>query len=74
MHDGKLLVGNEAESTEPRARKAAIAIQAKEHTTRAHFWAIIGFCVVGLICSFFTPASYLRGEQTSNVFAEAPLS
>jgi hypothetical protein len=74
MHDGKLLSDNEMESTESRGEKASIAVQAKGRTTRANVWTIIGFCIVGLIFSFFTPASYLRGEQTSSVFAEAPLS
>jgi hypothetical protein len=41
---------------------------------RTNFWAILGFCVAGLICSLFVPASYLHMEQTSALIAEAPLS
>jgi len=74
MHDGKLLSDNEVESTASRGQKASIAVQAKERTTRANFWTIAGFCIVGLIVSLFTPTSYLRGEQTSIVLPEAPSS
>jgi hypothetical protein len=74
MHDGKLLSDNEVESTASRGQKALIAVQAKRRTIQANVLTVIGFCIVGLIFAFFTPTSYLRGEQTSSVLAEAPLS
>jgi hypothetical protein len=71
MHDRKLLSDHETESAEVAGQGlAAIPLT----RARTNFWAILGFCVAGLICSLFVPASYLHIEQTSALIAEAPLS
>ena len=75
MHDGKLLANNEVESTEIRGGTAVTAAQMSgRRTPRANFWTVVGFCIAGLICSFFVPTSYLHFEQTPTLLAEAPLS
>jgi hypothetical protein len=75
MHDRKLLSLNEVESTEARGQNASITADPQGRTTsRANVLAIIGFCIAGMICSLFVPTSYLRGEQTPAMFADAPLS
>jgi CBS-domain-containing membrane protein len=73
MHDRKLLSDHEMESVEI-AGQGLSAIASARTRARANFWAILGFCVAGLICSLFVPASYLHMEQTSALIAEAPLS
>ena len=75
MHDGKLLSDNEVASTEARGQKASAAVDTRGRTSsRANFWTVIGFCIAGMICALFVPASYLRGEQTPATLAESPLS
>ena len=75
MHDGKLLIDNEVESTENRGGTAAIAARMSgRRTPRANLWTVVGFCIAGLICSFFVPTSYLHFEQTPALLAEPPLS
>jgi len=75
MHDRKLLSDNEAASTEPRGQEASAAVDTRERaSSRANFWTVIGFCIAGMICALFVPASYLRGEQVPAALAEAPLS
>jgi hypothetical protein len=75
MHDRKLVSDNEVESAEARGRTAAIAADPAGRTTaRANVWTIVAFCIAGMICSLFVPASYLRGEQSPAMFVEAPLS
>jgi hypothetical protein len=71
MHDTKLLGDREMGSAATIAQ-ASSAIQATAR--RSNFWAIVGFCVAGLVFSLFVPASYLHMEQTPSLLAEAPLS
>jgi len=72
MHDTKLL-SDEMESAALNSPMATI--RSVEHTTRrANLWTVIGFCVFGIICSLFVPASYLHIEQTAALLAQAPLS
>jgi hypothetical protein len=74
MHDCRLLSDSEMEIAE-RSGQAVPAIQAvKRGTTHANFWAVIAFCVAGLICALYVPSSYLHIEQTPALLAEAPLS
>jgi len=73
MHDRKLLSDHEMESAEI-AEQGPSTIASARTRSRTNFWAILGFCVAGLICSLFVPASYLHMEQTSALIAEAPLS
>ncbi len=71
MHDTKLLIGNEPESAAPSSNVAP----SRAHVpARSNFWAIVGLCVVGLVCSLFVPASYLHMEQTSTLLLQEPLS
>jgi hypothetical protein len=72
MHDSKLLSDNEVGSTEIRGQAAPVDAQA--HGRRANFWAIVGFCVGGLICSVIIQTAYLHMGTTSVVLAEVPLS
>jgi hypothetical protein len=74
MHDRKLLSDNELDGAALAGRAQPAGQPAKHVTTRASFWAVIGFCVTGLICSLYVPSSYLYIEQTSALLAEAPLS
>ena len=65
MHDTKLLVDSEPEGA-AMAAKGSIATRAGERaTSRNNFWAIVGLCVVGLVCSLYVPTSYLQIEQNS---------
>jgi hypothetical protein len=74
MHDSKLLGDHGLEGQITARDSSTVARSAGRAPSRNHFWAIVGFCVVGLIGSLFVPASYLHTEQTSAVAAEAPLS
>lgn len=74
MHDRKLLSDNGPEGAEITARGLPAVQPAERPPSRTPFWAIVGFCIAGLICSLFVPASYLHIEQTATMIAEAPLS
>ena len=74
MHDRKLLSDNEPEIAELSGHAMPANQASKRVTTRANFWAIITFSVVGLICALYVPSAYLHIEQTSVLLAEAPLS
>jgi hypothetical protein len=65
MHDRKLLSDSELDGAEPSGQ-AVSATQSRKHpTTRASFWAVVGFCMTGLVCSMYVPSSYLLLEQTA---------
>jgi len=69
MHDRKLLSDSELNGA-----GTELATQAtKRAATRANFWAIVGFCVTGLVCSMYVPASYLNAEQTAALLIKAAL-
>jgi hypothetical protein len=74
MHDRKLLSDNDLDAAALAGRAQPAGQPAKHVTTRASFWAVIGFCTVGLICSLYVPSSYLHLEQTSVLLAQTPLS
>jgi hypothetical protein len=73
MHDRKLLSDHELESTEIALRGLPAVPATGRAPVRSNFWAVVGFCVVGLICSMFAPASYLHLEQTSTLITQAPI-
>jgi hypothetical protein len=63
MHDRKLLSDDsELDGAEPSGQ-ALLAMQPHEHAKRTGFWAIIGFCVTGLVGSLYLPPSYFVLEQ-----------
>ena len=73
MHDRKLLSTDELDGAELSAQ-APIAAQSTSRTSsRANFWAIMAFCVTGLICSMYVPSSYLNLEQTAALLTQAPI-
>jgi hypothetical protein len=74
MHDRKLLGDHELESAEVIVRGSSAVRATARARAWSNVWAIVGFCVAGLICSMFVPASYLHIEQTSALIAQAPLS
>lgn len=73
MHDTKLLSDNDLERAAITAQRSSAIRPASRVPSRANVWAIVGFCVVGTICSLFVPSSYLHIEQSSTLTAEAPL-
>lgn len=74
MHDTKLLSENDLERAAIIAQRSSAIRPAGRAPSRTNVWAIVSFCVVGLICSLFVPASYLHIEQSSTITAEAPQS
>jgi type VI protein secretion system component VasF len=74
MHDGRLLSDNEMEIAELTGQTVPAIQATKRLTGRVNFWAIVAFCVAGLVCALYVPSSYLHIEQTSVLLAEAPLS
>jgi hypothetical protein len=65
MHDRKLLSDSQLDDAD-LSGQAPPATQSRKHPTpRAGFWAVIGFCVTGLVCSMYVPSSYLVLEQTA---------
>ncbi len=67
MHDRKLLSDdNELDGAE-LSGQAISAIS--EQPTGTSFWAVIGFCVTGLVGSMFLPPSYLLIEQTATLLS-----
>jgi CBS-domain-containing membrane protein len=65
MHDRKLLSNNELDGAELSGQTVPAIQSTKPSTMRASFWAVIGFCVTGLVCSIYVPSSYLHLEQTA---------
>jgi hypothetical protein len=74
MHDRSLLSDNELDAAALAGQPRPAVQPSKRVTTRANFWAVVGFCVTGLICSLYVPSSYLRIEQTAGSLAQMPLS
>ncbi len=65
MHDRKLLSDSELDGVEISGDTLPAMQTTKRDTMRANFWAVIGFCVIGLAGAMFVPSSYLHLEQTS---------
>jgi hypothetical protein len=65
MHDRKLLGENELHGAELSGQTLPTMLPTGHNTIRANFWAVIGFCVTGLVCSIYVPSSYLHLEQTA---------
>ncbi|HZC54878.1 MAG TPA: hypothetical protein VE396_02365 [Xanthobacteraceae bacterium] len=73
MHDRKLHCDDELDGGEPSGFALPATPSTKRTTTRASIWAVIGFCVIGLVCSLYVPSSYLLLEQTAALLNQAPL-
>jgi hypothetical protein len=73
MHDTKLLSDNDLERAAIAAQRSSAIRPAGRVPSRTNIWMIVGFCVVGMVCSLFTPGAYLHIEQSSTLTAEAPL-
>ena len=65
MHDRKLLSDNELHGAELSGQALPAMLSTSHNKMRANFWAIVGFCVTGLVCSIYVPSSYLHLEQTA---------
>lgn len=72
MHDTKLLSDNDLERAAVIAQRSSAIRPNGRAPSRTNVWTIVGFCVAGIICSLFVPASYLHIEQSSTLTAEAP--
>jgi hypothetical protein len=73
MHDRKLLGDHELEAAEIAVRGLPVVRATERAPMRSNFWAIVAFCVTGLICSMFAPASYLHLEQASTLIGQPPI-
>ena len=73
MHDRKLLSADELDGAELSGQAPIASESPKRTTTRANFWAIMGFCMTGLVCSMYVPSSYLHLEQTAALLFQAPI-
>lgn len=63
MHDRRLLSDSELDVTDLARGQAQLrmtlpAVPPAKRT--ANFWALMGFCAVGLVCSLYVPAAYLQ--------------
>lgn len=74
MHDTKLLSDTDLDRAGITAQRSSAIRPASRVPSQANVWTIVGFCVVGMICSLFVPSSYLHFEQSSTLAAEAPLT
>jgi hypothetical protein len=74
MHDRKLLSDSELNGGELNGQTVGATQLTKRAATRANFWAIMGFCVTGLVCSMYAPSSYLHLEQTAGLLTQASLA
>jgi CBS-domain-containing membrane protein len=73
MHDRKLLSDNELDGAALIGPALPATPSTKRTAKHAGFWAVIGFCVTGLVCSLYVPSSYLHLEQTAALLNQAPL-